>query len=167
MTSGDYMEARGTVTVVVPGDPQPQGSHRAYPVRRKDGSMGVAVAHDAQRLRDWRAVVAVCASRQIAAPLAGPIWLEVTFELTRPRGHFGSGRNADRLRRSAPVWHVTRPDLDKLTRAICDALTGIAWRDDSQVVAIRAQKLYADAARTVITLCGALAGGLRSARRPG
>ena len=35
------------------------------------------------------------------------------------------------------------PDLDKLVRAVGDALTRLAWRDDSQIVAWHAYKHYA------------------------
>jgi crossover junction endodeoxyribonuclease RusA len=38
----------------------------------------------------------------------------------------------------------TRPDLDKLIRAVLDALTGIAYIDDGQVVEITASKIYSD-----------------------
>jgi len=38
---------------------------------------------------------------------------------------------------------TTRPDLDKLVRAVGDALTGIIYEDDSQVVLVRARKQYA------------------------
>lgn len=38
---------------------------------------------------------------------------------------------------------TTRPDLDKLVRAVGDALTGILYEDDSQVVLVRARKQYA------------------------
>lgn len=33
------------------------------------------------------------------------------------------------------------PDLDKLTRAVLDALTGIVWVDDRQVVALHSTKV--------------------------
>jgi crossover junction endodeoxyribonuclease RusA len=36
-----------------------------------------------------------------------------------------------------------RPDLDKLTRGVLDALTGMAWHDDSEVAALHARKIYA------------------------
>jgi len=37
---------------------------------------------------------------------------------------------------------ATRPsDLDKLVRAVLDALTGIVWKDDAQVVALKATKV--------------------------
>jgi Holliday junction resolvase RusA-like endonuclease len=37
---------------------------------------------------------------------------------------------------------VVRPDADKLVRACLDALTGVLWEDDSQVVEISARKVY-------------------------
>jgi Holliday junction resolvase RusA-like endonuclease len=45
---------------------------------------------------------------------------------------------------SAPRYHIIAPDLDKLQRAILDGFTDAGvWRDDSQVVRIRATKQYA------------------------
>jgi Holliday junction resolvase RusA-like endonuclease len=35
------------------------------------------------------------------------------------------------------------PDLDKLIRAVLDGLTGVAYKDDGQVVRISAVKIYA------------------------
>ena len=37
---------------------------------------------------------------------------------------------------------ITRPDLDKLARAVMDALAGIVYVDDSQVVRLTAEKVY-------------------------
>jgi crossover junction endodeoxyribonuclease RusA len=39
--------------------------------------------------------------------------------------------------------HVKAPDLDKLTRAVFDALTGVVFHDDAQVVDLVATKRYA------------------------
>jgi Holliday junction resolvase RusA-like endonuclease len=36
------------------------------------------------------------------------------------------------------------PDLDKLIRSVGDSLTGTIIRDDSRIIAISAQKRYAD-----------------------
>ena len=47
---------------------------------------------------------------------------------------------------------TTKPDVDKLARAALDALTGVLWADDSQVVSLHAQKEYAGEAQP----CGAL-----------
>jgi Holliday junction resolvase RusA-like endonuclease len=48
---------------------------------------------------------------------------------------------------------TTKPDADKLARAILDSLTGVCWRDDAQVVDLRARKVYGlvDMAQVVVT----------------
>ena len=47
-----------------------------------------------------------------------------------------------RLPRRRRAWPDRRPDLDKLCRACLDSLTGIVWRDDTQVVHLEASKDY-------------------------
>jgi len=44
---------------------------------------------------------------------------------------------------------ATRPDIDKLSRAVLDALTGIVFSDDAQVADLQAHKFFADAERPV------------------
>lgn len=65
----------------------------------------------------------------------GPVQLHVDFYMTRPK--------------TVPFrkrpWMTKMPDIDKLVRAICDALTDAGiWQDDSQVVRLIARKDYAD-----------------------
>ena len=55
--------------------------------------------------------------------------------MERPKSHFGTGKNADKVKQSAPVFPATMPDIDKLMRAILDGLTDAqVWLDDGQVV---------------------------------
>ncbi len=46
-------------------------------------------------------------------------------------------------KRSTPPA-TKRPDLDKLTRAVLDALSGIVWRDDSLIVDLHPSKRLAE-----------------------
>jgi Holliday junction resolvase RusA-like endonuclease len=62
----------------------------------------------------------------------GPVSVAIVFRLPRPKS-----RKRDR-------YHGTKPDLDKLVRGSLDALKGVIWKDDSQVVDLRAYKRYAD-----------------------
>jgi Holliday junction resolvase RusA-like endonuclease len=39
-------------------------------------------------------------------------------------------------------YPTTKPDLDKLARAVLDALTGVYYLDDAQVVSLDLQKAY-------------------------
>ena len=71
--------------------------------------------------------------------------VELAFDFPRPKAHFGTGRNQELLKRSAPLYKRTAPDLDKLARAVLDALThsGVL-RDDALVVELHCSKQYAD-----------------------
>lgn len=40
------------------------------------------------------------------------------------------------------LWPVVKPDIDKLERATLDALTGILFLDDAQVVRVIKKKIY-------------------------
>jgi len=46
------------------------------------------------------------------------------------------------------VYYYARPavapDIDKLLRAVSDALTGVGYMDDAQIVEVYASKIYAD-----------------------
>lgn len=123
------------VAFTVPGVPAPQGSK----TRTKWG-----VREDNPATRPWRSAVAweATAAMQGRAALTGPLRLEVVFAFPRPRSHFGTGRNADRLKDTAPTFHSAKPDCDKLVRAIGDALSGIVCRDDAEFSVVEARKVY-------------------------
>jgi Holliday junction resolvase RusA-like endonuclease len=88
---------------------------------------------------------------------AAPVHVRMTFNLPRPAGHYGSGKNAGKVRASAPREHVTKPDLDKLARCVLDALTGVVYADDSQVVGINASKCYGAETGCILTISATIA----------
>lgn len=125
-------------TVRIPGTPVPQGSSRAF-VRG-----GRAVVTSANpRLRSWRADAAWSISEVARrdGPLEGPVHVGAVFLFPRPVSHFGRKG----LLPSAPMLHAQKPDLDKLLRALLDAMTeGGAIRDDSRVVSVSAYKAWTE-----------------------
>lgn len=132
------------------GKPQPAGSKRAFAIKRDGKPTGqIAVADANPKAKGWQQEVAACAiaasehpDGSIRALLTGPVACEMTFYVARPRGHYGTGRNADQLKDSAPSFPVVKPDALKLARGTEDAMTGIAWRDDAQVVDMQVRKRY-------------------------
>lgn len=136
------------LTVNVIGTPVQQGSK----VANRFGH-GVRDAN-ASKLRPWRAEVAGTIAAAMAdndwTTLDGPIDVTLAFFHHRPAGHYGTGRNAGVLKPSAPTWKSTAPDIDKLTRAILDALTDSrAIRDDARVARLVVEDRWADAASGV------------------
>jgi Holliday junction resolvase RusA-like endonuclease len=128
----------------VPGTPIPKGSMRGFAFKRKTGGLGVAMSHDNARTKPWLAQVAFFAHEAMrgAAPLETPVGVVLRFVLPRPRGHFGSGRNADQVKASSPHYPASKPDVDKLVRCVFDALNSVAWVDDARVVQVAAAKEY-------------------------
>lgn len=113
----------------VEGTPVPQGSKNAY-VR---GGRAVLVDANA-RLKPWRALVREAAEEAIADAgwemLDEPCHVYLEFIMPRPQ----------RPRWSKPA---VKPDLDKLTRAVFDALTDArVWKEDSRVVSMEVTKKY-------------------------
>ena len=137
-----------TYSFFVPGIPKPAGSKRAFAFRRANGKLGVTVTDaSGQPGKDWRGDVKVFAREVCKEPLKGPLQLIVTFYMPRPKSHYGTGKKRDVLRLDAPSFHTSKPDATKLVRAIEDAMTGIAWEDDAQVVSQVVGKVYAELGR--------------------
>ena len=112
----------------VHGLPIAQGSHRSWVVNGKP-----VITTTAKGLPSWRRLVADVAQRYAPEePWAGPVGIVLDFGIPKPK-------SAPKTRR---VWPDKRPDLDKLSRSVLDALTYVIFADDSQVVHLRATKDY-------------------------
>lgn len=136
----------------VPGQARPAGSKRAFALRRRDGSFItrangspiINVVDDSGKDgTNWRSDVKRFARDAYdGPPLTGPLRLRLQFIFARPKGHFGTGRNAGVLKDSAPDFPTGAPDATKVTRAVEDALNGLAWHDDAQIVRQEIAKDY-------------------------
>lgn len=108
--------------------------------------------HSNPQVRAWRATVAAHAIAEIIRterqgtaiwPATGPCTLITTFHFPRPKHHYRTGKFAHLLRAVAPREMWVGPDLDKLVRAIGDAMTdACAIVDDKQINLIRAAKKW-------------------------
>jgi Holliday junction resolvase RusA-like endonuclease len=134
--------------ILVLGAPVPQGSKFLARGRMIDVRSGA--------LNRWRRMIAKAITDKgwhDDPILTGPVAAHLTFYLPRPGYHYGTGRNANRLKDTAPVLVDKRPDVDKLSRAVLDAITQSgAWRDDSQVAHLCAEKHYAEQSGVRIVL---------------
>lgn len=133
-----------SIKINVNGLPAPQGSKKAFQ-NKHTGKISV-VESAAKTVKPWRADVRAAAEEHGGTiPRGEPVIIYLHFYLPRPKGHFGTGRNAGLLKDWAPTAVTTKPDLDKLIRSTLDALTSAGtYQDDSNVVAVNAWKSYAD-----------------------
>lgn len=130
-----------TIKFLVPGVPAPGGSKKAFVVKTKRGALRANVTDDAKRNAPWRSLVSVLARDAMRGrpPFHGPILLEVEFRMPRPKGEY---RPSGALRPCARKHHTQRPDRTKLLRAVEDAMSGIVWVDDTQVIGGEVTKRY-------------------------
>lgn len=144
------MRARQVVAFTVLGVPVPQGSKSAFVVKGR----AVIAESNRAKLKPYRASVAEAAAAAMngAGLVTSPVRMELYLHFPRPKSHYGRGSQAAVLRVDAPAYVATRPDAGKVARAIEDALTGIVWRDDSQVADLRVVKLYGDPPRAVVRI---------------
>lgn len=126
------------VSVFVPGAPAAQGSKKAVG-RRRNGS--TILVEQSANVKPWRAAVHAAALRFIEntgspwVPLDGPLVARLTFFMPRPP-------SVSAEKRPRPT---VSPDLDKLTRAVFDAMTTSgAWADDARVVELHTSEFYDD-----------------------
>lgn len=88
---------------------------------------------------NWmRGVYAVALAKRPKDRLTGPIRLDLTFYMPKPK------------KKVCHKWHTKRPDLDNLEKAVMDALTYAKWWGDySQVCVKLSSKEYADSLERV------------------
>jgi Holliday junction resolvase RusA-like endonuclease len=127
------------ISLTVPGVPAPQGS---------------LIRPDNPATRPWKQAIAWEARAALGHfdLITGPVEIIARLYFPRPKSHFGTGRNASVLKATAPSFHQSKPDTDKLQRAIGDSLTGVLLRDDSQIVHWDVWKFYGNPPRAELEL---------------
>lgn len=113
------------ITFRVDGNPAPQGSKRHV----GNGRM----IESSKAVEPWRQRIHWIARHHVQVPIVGPVAVALAFVMPRPKST---------PKRTPPA--VKRPDIDKLARAVLDAITGPVLIDDSQVVALYADKRIAE-----------------------
>ena len=116
------------------GKPITQGSKRAISKGYMRDTSDEATKHQpANRLRDWKANIegaALLAMMGLPYDIErGPVNVSAQFVFER---HPSSWLKSGGIKKGSPT--IPRGDLDKLFRAIGDAMSGIVYKDDNQIV---------------------------------
>lgn len=124
------------ISFSVNGDPIPQGSKTAF-VRGGKAVIVDGKGAGIKKHKDWRAAVKSAAETAQAEETwttwDGPAEVHLWFYMAKPK--------------SKPIWKVypdTKPDIDKLIRSILDSITGNLISNDSRVVKVVAEKVFAE-----------------------
>jgi crossover junction endodeoxyribonuclease RusA len=131
------------LALFIPGNPAPQGSKSFMGTfRGKGGRVHAKMVESSKKAPAWRTDVRsalIDDENQPKAHFDGPVHVELEFVMPRP---------LSTPKRSTPPA-IKKPDLDKLQRAVFDAISSAGvWRDDSQVVSVQASKRLAQIGET-------------------
>ena len=126
----------------VVGKPAPQGSKISTRFGMREASQFVA---------PWRnQVVSACIEQRIneGEVITEPVKVEISFTFFRPKSHYGTGKNAEILKPSAPKFPTSKiiGDIDKLCRSTLDGLSvpsgGMLLEDARLVMQLGAEKFF-------------------------
>jgi|SRR3990167_2746046 len=128
-----------TISFTVPGVPVPkarartvfQGGHVHSYTPKKTVEYERLIARHARKAMNTGGILLL--------PFKGALAVTVIFTLPRPKSHFRKGS----LKSEMPKRPISRPDVDNYAKTL-DALNGIIWVDDSQVVDLKSIKRYND-----------------------
>jgi Holliday junction resolvase RusA-like endonuclease len=136
------------LTLFVRGLPVPQGSMSGFVVNGR----AIVTHKRSVALRAWRDAVGYEARKAMGERqlLLGAVRVDIEFRMTRPRAHY---RANGALKPNAPKYHRSKPDKDKLERAVNDALTGVVFKDDAQVASGFVEKVYTEGVPGIQIAC--------------
>ena len=125
------------VQFIMQGDPVPKGRPRFRicgghvmtftPPKTKDFEKSLAMAYAAEN--------------HIMFDKELPLDVYIEFGMPIPKG---TSKKHAAMMAGGQEKHIKRPDIDNLVKSVLDALNGVAWEDDSQIISISAHKHYAE-----------------------
>ena len=92
------------------------------------------ITYTRKKCKDYRNAIKDMASKELSniMPLDGALFCKIIFFLKKPKSA---------KKRKHPF---VRPDIDNFIKNLLDPLSGIMYKDDSQIVHIDCKKEYAD-----------------------
>lgn len=135
------------IRITVPGEMRGKGRPR-FSTRG-----GFARAYPDAKTASAETWIKACAVEQAGAvPIEAPVSLDIAIAVAVPASW--SKRKRDHAL-AGTLMPTGKPDLDNCVKLIADALNGIVWRDDKQIVRMVASKRYAAVAETVLQVAEA------------
>jgi Holliday junction resolvase RusA-like endonuclease len=132
------------LTITIPGEMRGKGRPR-FSARG-----GFARAYTDSKTANAEAWVKHCAMTQAGtAPIEGAVSIAITIDVVPPAS-WAVRKKANAL--AGAFFPTSKPDLDNIAKLIADALNGIVWRDDKQIVRMVLAKRYAPTAQAVLTV---------------
>ena len=136
------------IRIVVPGNPVGKGRPRAFQTR---GARRTIKMHTPEKTRAYEQAIALAGklAMQGREPLGGPVAMRLDIFMPIPASWSKAKREAALL---SSVMPISKPDASNVLKAVEDALNGIAYIDDSQIIDVWLRKRYSDEPRIEVII---------------
>ena len=124
-----------TIHFHIPGQPVGKG-------RPRIGKVGAhARMFTPAKTVNYESTVALFAAQAMAgrALLTGPVNLQMRVDFPIPASW---SIKKQRAAEAGEILPTVKPDSDNIVKAVCDAINGVVWKDDVQVVDLTLKKRY-------------------------
>lgn len=142
-----------SLKIIVPGEPVPKARHRARIVQPRGRPPFVHMYQDAETEK-YESLVAKMSGMVMAGRglLLGALDVRATAYVEIP----ASWPQKKRVQAGdGEILPVSRPDADNYLKCVLDAMNGVVYKDDSQVVNMSVQKRYSFTPRMEIEIFSA------------
>jgi Holliday junction resolvase RusA-like endonuclease len=127
------------LTLTIPGEPCAQGRPRF------STHGGFVKAYDPEKSRNYKAYVKMCAIKSMEEQgwtlTEKALSIEIRAFMSIPSSKSKKFKQAAIVGAERPT---KKPDVDNVFKILTDALSGIAYKDDKQIVDAKISKFYAD-----------------------
>ena len=83
------------------------------------------------------------------APFGGPLVATFSIFVAIPKSY---NKQQRKLIDEGKLWPTAKPDIDNVVKLLCDAMNGVVYRDDKQIVDLLVTKQYGDAGSTHVMI---------------
>ena len=126
----------------------PKGKARARTVRTRGGQ---TFSYTPEGTVLYQNLIKISFSQTGERPFRAEEYLRVTIMAYYPVPKSTSKKKATEMV-AGYIRPAKKPDIDNVVKSILDALNGVAYHDDTQVVAVFAEKYYSDTPRVEVEI---------------
>lgn len=131
------------MTFIVLGEPMGKGRPKFTHIG------GFARAYTPEKTANYETLVRLTYQQEIGTLYEGPVKMEINAFYGIPKA---ANKKLKAQMRAGEVYPLKKPDADNVAKIICDALNGIAYHDDTQVVKLTINKFYGEIPQTNINI---------------
>lgn len=127
----------------------PQGKARPKVVRIKTGASVTYTPDKTVRYEELTRIRYRAAARGFKFADDAQVGIQITARYPIPKS---KSKRVKAAMLAGQIRPAKKPDCDNIVKIVCDALNGIAYRDDAQIVLAQVAKEYGDEPRTFVRL---------------